>query len=631
MNVRRRAWLFVMFVVGLVAAQPQRLLAQGQEFIKANYTKHDYRIPMRDGVRLFTSVYVPKDASRNVPYPILMQRTPYSVAPYGIDLYEDNLGPSPLFGTGKYIVVYQDVRGRWMSEGDFVHMRPIVPHTGDPKAIDESTDAYDTIDWLVKNIPNNNGKVGIWGISYPGFYAAAASIDAHPALVAASPQAPVTDWFVGDDWHHNGAFLLPHAFNFMASFERQEKNPTTKPPEPFIHGTQDGYQFFLDMGALPNADEKHFKYRAKFWTEMLQHGTYDEFWRPRNLRPHLKNIKPAVMTVGGWFDAENHFGALETYKNIESSTPEAKNFIVMGPWLHGGWAGGPGATLGNIPFNSNTAEHYRESVEFLFFEHYLKGRGAPSLPEAYCFMTGLNEWKSFKAWPPRDMVALPKYLGEGFTITDEAPETDSDEAYDQYTSDPNKPVPFVEDVVNRMPGDYMTADQRFASHRPDVLTYQTPPLENDLSIAGPIKVEFVVSTTGTDADWVVKVIDVFPNNFPNPDPNPKGIQRGGYQFLVRGDVMRGKFRNSLEKPEPFQPGMPTKLAFTLHDVCHTFRPGHRLMIQVQSSWFPLIDRNPQVFEDIYTAKDTDFKKADQRVYRSKSKPSRIVLPVVPGS
>lgn len=606
-----------------------RGFAQGQDFIKSNYTKHDFRVPMRDGVRLYTSVYVPKDAAANNTYPILFQRTPYSVAPYGIDLYEDNLGPSPLFGNAKYIVVYQDVRGRWMSEGDFVHMRPIVPHTGDPKVIDESTDAYDTIDWLVKNVPHNNGRVGAWGISYPGFYAAAASIDAHPALVASSPQAPVTDWFVGDDWHHNGALMLPHAFLFMAAFERQAKNPTTKQPERFDPETQDGYQFFLDMGALPNADEKYLKYKAAFWSDIQKHGTYDDFWKSRNLRPHLKGIKPAVMTVGGWFDAENHFGALETYKHIESSTPEAKNTIVMGPWLHGGWAGGDGASLGNLPFNSNTAAFYRESIEFPFFEFHLKGKANAGLPEAYCFQTGTNEWQRYDAWPPKNVQATPIYLSEGFGLSRELPASDSDEAFDEYTSDPNKPVPFLEDVVNRMTGDYMTADQRFASHRPDVLTYQTAPLENDLTIAGPIKVEFVGSTTGTDCDWIVKVIDVFPANYPNPDPNPKGIQRGGYQMMVRGDVLRGKFRNSLETPEPFQPGMPTKIAFTLHDVCHTFRPGHRLMVQVQGSWFPLVDRNPQVFEDIYTAKDGDFKKATQRVYRSKSKPSRILLPVLP--
>jgi putative CocE/NonD family hydrolase len=605
-----------------------RAFGQGQEFVKANYTKYEFRIPMRDGVRLFTSVYVPKDATPATTYPILLNRTPYSIAPYGVDLYKDNLGPSPLFGTSKYIVALQDVRGRWMSEGDFVHMRPIVPHTGDKAAIDESTDAYDTIDWLVKNVLGNNGKVGIWGISYPGFYAAAASIDAHPALVASSPQAPVTDWFVGDDWHHNGAFLLPHAFNFMSFFERQDKNPTTKPPVRFDHGTPDGYEFFLGLGSLSHADERYLHGQARFWSEMMSHGTYDSFWKSRNLRPHLQKIKPAVMTVGGWFDAENHFGALETYKQIESSTPETKNSLVMGPWLHGGWSRDSGASLGNISFNSNTGDYYRSSIEFPFFEHHLKGKADAALPEALVFETGTNKWRSLDSWPPRKARAVAYYLADSGSLKAEAPTTESEEAFDEYVSDPSKPVPFLEDVVNGMPGDYMTADQRFASHRSDVLTYKTEPLENDLTIAGPIRLEFVVSTTGTDSDWVVKLIDVFPPNFPNPEPNPKGIQRGGYQFLVRGDVLRGKFRNSLETPEPFQPGMPTKLSFTLHDVCHTFRPGHRLMVQVQSSWFPLVDRNPQTFTDIYNANDSDFHKATQRVYRTRGKASRVLLPVL---
>jgi putative CocE/NonD family hydrolase len=603
---------------------------QGLEYVKSHYTKSEHRIKMRDGVRLFTAVYAPKDQSRS--YPILLTRTPYSVQPYGVDRSKSDLGPSPRFGREGYIVAYQDVRGRWMSEGEFVNMRPQRP-SGEKDGIDESTDTYDTIDWLVKNVPNNNGRVGMWGISYPGFYTAAGMIDAHPALKAASPQAPVTDWFVGDDWHHNGAFQLPHAFNFMAVFGRPRPRPTSKFNPTFDHGTTDGYDFFLRLGSLANADARYFKNDVAFWNDIMRHGTYDEFWKARNLRPHLKEIRPAVMTVGGWFDAENLFGALEVYRKVEASGPRSANVLVMGPWSHGGWGRGEGASLGRVSFDAKTSEFFRENIEFPFFEHHLKGKGDADYPEAWVFETGRNQWRRHDAWPPKHVQARSLYLRASGRLSFESPDPPGDgeppDAHDEYVSDPAKPVPYTEQTSIGMTPDYMVQDQRFAARRPDVLVYETEPLEADMTLVGPIGAELHVATSGTDSDWVVKLIDVYPDDYPDPDPNPAQVHMGGYQQLVRGDVMRGKFRDSFESPEPFTPDRPTPVRFTLQDVYHTFRSGHRLMVQVQSSWFPLIDRNPQTFVDIYGARESDFRKATQRVYRSPQRASRLRVSVLP--
>ncbi len=616
---------FWIVVIGLTV-WVEKSEAQGLDWVQSHYTKYEFKVPMRDGVKLFTSVYVPKDETKT--YPMMLNRTPYSVQPYGVDQFKTDLGPSPLFGKAGYIVVYQDVRGRWYSEGEFVNMRPILEHKGDRSAIDESTDTYDTIEWLLKNVPRNTGKVGMWGISYPGFYTAAGAIDAHPALVAISPQAPVTDWFTGDDWHHNGALFLPHAFNFLSSNGRPRVFPPTRSNPPFDYGTPDGYKFYLELGPLSNADSRYFRGDVAFWNEIMNHGTYDDFWKARNLRAHLKQIRPAVLTVGGWYDAENLFGALETYKKIEANTPGGNNALVMGPWLHGGWSRSDGATLGPLSFDSKTAEFYRESIEFPFFEHHMNGAADPGLPEAFVFETGRDQWRRFDTWPPRP-VARSIYLGEAGTLAFEAPKTDAQDAFDEYLSDPAKPVPYSEAVQVTMAGDYMTYDQRFASRRPDVVVYQTQPLEQDLTIAGPIEIDLVVSTTGTDSDFVVKVIDVFPDrNPPSPAPD-KPVVMSGFQHMVRGDVFRGKFRDGLDQPKPFTPGEPTHLRFTLPDACHTFRPDHRIMIQVQSTWFPLVDRNPQTFVDINKATETDFRKATQRIYRSKSNASRIELPVIP--
>jgi len=618
------------FVAGQPAPQTPEEKAKEKRLaeVKANYTKYEYRIPMRDGVRLFTAVYVPKDQSQT--YPILMTRTPYNVKPYGEDQYKDSLGPSPVFIKSPYIFVYQDVRGRWMSEGEYVNMRPYNP---DKKGndIDETSDTYDTIDWLVKKVPNNNGKVGMWGISYPGFYTAAGMIDAHPALKAVSPQAPVTDWFIGDDWHHNGALFLPHMFNFMGRFDKPRPEPTKKFQATFDHDTPDGYDFFMQLGPLSEAGKKYFKGEAAFWDEASKHTTYDEWWKARNLRQHIKNVKPDVLTVGGWFDAENLFGALEVFKNVKKNSPKTNNMLVMGPWVHGGWNRQDGSSLGDVSFNAKTAEFFRENIELPFFEARLKGKSSQvAFPEAWVFETGANVWHKHDSWPPKNAKPKSFYFAGGGKLSDSLPaDAKPEDGHDEYLSDPAKPVPFIDKIAIGMSAEYMTADQRFAARRPDVLVYQTDVLENDVTIAGPIQANLFVSTTGTDSDWVVKVIDVYPNDYPDPNPNPTGVKMGNYQQLVRGDVMRGKFRNSFEKPEAFTPGKPTPVKFAEQDVYHTFRSGHRIMIQVQSTWFPLVDRNPQTFVDIYSAKESDYRKATQQVYRTRELPSHVTVLVAP--
>ncbi len=600
--------------------------APGVVFVRENYTKFDFRIPMRDGVRLFTSVYVPKDVfSDSRTYPILIQRTPYSIRPYGIDQYPASLGPSELFLRDKFIFAYQDVRGRYMSEGDYTIIRPHKATKNGPKDTDESTDTYDTIEWLIHNVPGNTGKVGMWGISQPGFYATAGMIDAHPALVAVSPQAPVTDYYMGDDVYHNGAFMLAHRFSFYMGFLPRGADPEPpRPAAPFQYGTPDGYQFYLDMGSLANADEKYFKHQQPYWTLNIEHTAYDEVWQSRAIWRHLANIKPAVMVVGGWYDTEDPQGPLRQFDYMEKHTPPA-GMLVMGPWNHGGFARGDGDRLGNVNFGSKTAQYYRERIEYPFFEYYLKGRGDGKFPKAWLFQTGLNEWRRFDAWPPPSAKAATIYLEEKGKLTWQQP---AQSGFDEYLSDPNKPVPYVDRILNGVLNTYMTEDQRFAARRPDVLVYQTPPLDRDITVMGPIGVDLKVSTTGTDSDFDVKVIDVYPPdhpdyNAPPTTPAPGGgpaqataalTPMGGYQQLIRGEPFRGKFRKSFEKPVPFEPGKPDRIVFNLPDIAHTFRQGHRIMVQIQSSWFPLTDRNPQKFMEIPKALSTDFVKATERVY-----------------
>jgi putative CocE/NonD family hydrolase len=614
--------------IAAMITAPGPVAAQGIDYVRAHYTKYEYRIPMRDGVRLFTAVYVPKEQGHR--YPIMLSRTPYGIQPYGEDAYKGDLGPSPAFGREGYIVAYQDVRGRWMSEGEFENMRPHRGRKEKPADIDESTDTFDTIDWLIRHVPDHNGRVGMWGISYPGFYTAAGMIDAHPALKAASPQAPVTDWFAGDDWHHNGAFFLPHAFNFMASFGRPRPQPTDRPNERFKYGTPDGYAFFLRMGPLSNANRLYLKDDVAFWNEIMRHGSYDEFWQARDIRRHLRGIKPAVLTVGGWYDAENLFGALETYRNVEASSPGATNVLVMGPWRHGGWSHGDGSSLGPVPFHSKTGEFFRERIEFPFFEYHLKGKGTADFPEAWVFETGTNQWRTFDAWPPRQARSRSLFLRAdgGLGFDPPPPTSNGGAAFDEYVSDPARPVEYTELIQEGMAGDYMIQDQRVASRRPDVLVYSGDELKEDITIVGPIGARLFVSTSGTDSDWIVKLIDVYPDDYPAGE-SESPVKLGGYQQLVRGDVLRGKFRKSLSKPEPFVPNEPTPVNFTLQDVSHTFRAGHRIMVQIQSSWFPLVDRNPQTFVDIYRAQDSDFQKATQRVYRSREMPTRLELLELP--
>ena len=601
--------------------------AKQLEYTKAHYTKYDYRIPMRDGIRLFTSVYVPKDTSQK--YPILIQRTPYSVAPYGVDNYRTFLGPSDAFTKEGFIVVYQDVRGRYQSEGTFVDVPVHKTHFSGPSDADESTDTYDTVDWLIKNIPNNNGRAGMWGISYPGFYAAYGLIGSHSALKAVSPQAPMGDVGNGDDAYHNGAFYLAANFGFYTGFKPRGPDPE-RPPRtvPFDFGTSDQYDFYLRLGPLANANEKYFKNGNEYWTDLLTHDTYDEYWQSRAQSPHVKGTTPAVMFVGGWFDAEDLSGPLKLFRAAQSTGPKAPVTLVMGSWSHGGWSRGDDDKLGNLSFNSKTGEFYRDHIELPFFLSNLKskgeGLGTPA-PAAWVFETGTNQWERFGAWPPKNSTETSLYLDAAGVLSWQTPKA---EGFDEYISDPNKPVPVLGEVGAGMPGDYMTYDQRFASQRPDVLTWTTPVLDHDVTIAGPVTPSLQVSTTGTDSDFVVKLIDVYPDDYPDPTPNPKGIHMGGYQQMLRGEPFRGKFRNSMSKPEPFTPGQPAKIEYVMPDVCHTFRTGHRIMAQIQSSWFPLTDRNPQKFMDIPNAKASDFVKATERIYRGGDRASRISVRVV---
>jgi len=597
-------------------------------FISENYTKKEYQITMRDGIKLFTAVYSPKDQSKK--YPILYKRAPYSCSPYGEDIFPSVLGSSIKLAKDLYIFVYQDVRGKFMSEGDFIDMRPFKSDDSDSTDIDESTDAWDSIDWLIKNIQNNNGKVGMWGNSYPGYYAAAACINAHPALIAVTPQCPVSDWY-WDDFHHNGAFLPAHYLGFGQSFG-QERTELTKvwPEHLFEFSSKDGYKFYME-NAQPLSKVKTNLYQDKiaFWDSIVEHPNYDYFWQQMSLIPHLKNINPAVLTVGGWFDAEDLYGPLAVYESIEKNTNNNNNKIVMGPWRHGGFGRGDGSILGNVFFGNNPAPSvfYRDSIEFPFISYHLKGEGTLTLPEAYMFETGNNKWRTFDHWPPENTQSTALFFNSNGYLS--STETALQDSYNEFISDPNRPVPYTEDISPKMTKTYMTDDQRFASKRPDVLVYQTEILEEDITVAGKISVKLHVSTNQSAADWIVKFIDVYPDDFQNFEHNAKYIVMGGYQQMVRSEVFRGRYRNSFENPEAFTPNKVTLVEFDLQDVLHTFKAGHRIMIQVQSTWFPLVDLNPQKYVDnIYKAKKEDFVKAKHRVYCSVGTASAIEFNVL---
>ncbi|HEX6911403.1 MAG TPA: CocE/NonD family hydrolase [Longimicrobium sp.] len=593
-------------------------------WVAEHYTKVDTLIPMRDGVRLYTALYIPRD--RSTPHPIILRRTPYSVGRYGSGRYNPAGGTWAAFLRLGYVMVLQDVRGRLMSEGTFSDARPQRTSYNGPQDTDESTDAWDTIEWLVRNVPGNNGRVGMYGVSYPGFYSAVGAINAHPALKVTSPQAPVSDWWIGDDWRHNGALFLAHTFHFYSSIGRPRPVPTNVPRPGMDIGTPDGYRFFLDLGPLSNVKARWFGDSIAFWDSLAAHPHYDAYWQSRNVGPHLRRMPPAVLTVGGWWDAEDVLGPFITYHATERQNPGIANHLVVGPWSHGQWGGGPADRLGDIRFGV-TGPFFRDSVFLPFFRHHLEGTPDPGLPEALAFETGTNAWRRYDAWPPRNVRPRALYLREGGTLAWDAPAGGG--GFDEYVSDPAHPVPHIGWIAPGMTYEYMTADQRFAATRPDVLVYQTPPLEEDVTVAGPIGVTLHVGTTGTDGDWIVKLIDVHPDSAPDPDPNPTGVRMGGYQQLIRGEPFRGRYRNSRERPEPFVPGQPARIAYEMPDVHHTIRRGHRIMVQVQGSWFPLVDRNPQTFVDIFRATEADFVKATQRVHRSAALPSSLTLPVLP--
>lgn len=602
------------------------VLAMAQQFDSAwpaaNYTKKEVLIPMRDGVKLFTSLYIPRSNSEQ--HPILLTRTPYSCAPYGADKLKNfQRGHMREYLKENYIIVTQDVRGRWMSEGVFMDVRPYNPSKKTNTDIDESSDTYDTIDWLVKNIQGNNGNAGVFGISYPGFYSTMAALSNHPALKAVSPQAPVTDWFIGDDFHHNGAFMQLDAFNFYSSFGKPRPAPTTVGPKGFDFPTKDNYEFFLRSGSLSKLTE-FMGDSIAFWKDLMSHPNYDEWWKARNPRNFVQHISPdiATLVVGGLFDAEDCFGAWQMYKSIEAKGRN-NNKIVMGPWYHGQWASGNGKNLGNVQFESNTAEWYSTNIEVPFFNYYLKGKGSiEKINEANIFFTGENQWYQSASWPLSGTTSSRLYLQAkgklSFTTANTGAPT-----FTEYVSDPARPVPYTEDVHTGRTREYMTDDQRFAARRPDVLVYQSDILTEDITVGGPLTADLKVSISTTDADFVVKLIDVFPDKFSYPENN--NYLMDGYQMLVRGEVFRGKFRNSFEKPEPFVPNKATRVKYELPDVAHTFKKGHRIMVQIQSSWFPLVDRNPQKFTDIYKATEKDFQKATIRVFDNESS---ISLPIV---
>lgn len=616
-------FVFSLVFSGLMAQTPAQL---DSAFIRDNFTKREVMVPMRDGKQLFTTIYTPKDLSKK--YPILMRRTPYSCSPYGAGTYSEGFQNMNLARAG-YIFVFQDVRGRYMSEGEFVDVRPYItasdPSPKGKKQTDEATDTYDTVDWLLKNASNNNGRVGVMGISYPGFYATMAILAGHPAIKAVSPQAPVTDWFIGDDFHHNGAFMLMDGFSFYSGFGKPRPKPVTEHGGGFRDWkTPDNYDFFLRAGALRNFGEKYGMKEIPFWNELMAHPNYDAWWQARNPRPHLKNVMPAVMTVGGLFDAEDCWGAWNTYKALEKQNPAShSNTIVMGPWVHGGWARGSGDRLGNVSFGMKTSKFYEREIEFKFFEYHLKNEGKPELPEAYVFETGSNQWKTYETWPPKNTEPQKFYFqAKGKLSTNATAQTTG---FDQYVSDPSKPVPYTENVHLRRTREYMTDDQRFAARRPDVLVYQTEVLNEATTVTGPVIADLWTSLSTTDADFVVKLIDVFPDTLKGEE---NGVPLGGYQMLVRGEIFRGRYRESFENPKAFEPNVVTNVKFELPDVSHTFLPGHKLMVQVQSSWFPLADRNPQQFINIYEAKDEDFVPCTIQMYRTTLGPSGVILPVL---
>ena len=610
-------------------------------YTRQHYDKAEYMVPMRDGVKLYTIVYAPKDTTQA--WPFMLLRTPYGIPPYPLDQYKRVLGPSPDFDRDGYIFVYQDARGKFKSEGTFRVMNPYKAVKRGPKDVDESSDNYDTIDWLLKHIPHNNGRVGQWGVSYPGWQTVMGMIAAHPALKASSPQSSPSDMFIGDDFHHNGAFRFMYVFNWLSGNARPRSAQTTERNRAFDYGTTDAYHFYLDIGTVAQVDQRYFHGQLPTWNEYLQHPNYDAYWRDQNVLKDLKGITHPVLNVTGWFDQEDFYGPMSIYYAIEKNVAKNQNMLVVGPWNHGGWSAGPGDSLGPVKFGSATGEYFRNEVELPFFQRYLKDRTDKPLAKAIVFETGTNVWKRYDSWPPKGVVKQNLYFHAGGTLSF-APPTETGEAYDSYIDDPAHPVPFTTEKRPTQGFLWMVEDQWFATTRSDVLVYQTEPLRKNLTIAGPIIARMRLSTSGTDADYVVKLIDVYPDHPAGEQVAQSGGGRGtaggggrgagdqrmrNYMMLVGAEVFRAKYRNSYEHPEPMVPNKPTAIEWDLRDKYHTFQAGHRIMVQVQSSWFPLIDRNPHQFMDIYQAKASDFRIATQRVYRSASQPSHLELEVLP--
>jgi putative CocE/NonD family hydrolase len=595
-------------------------------FVKENYSKIDTTITMRDGIKLYTIIYIPRDQSQK--YPFLIERTPYSVSPYGKNNYAVRIGPNEALMREKYIFVYQDVRGRYMSEGHNKEVTPYIPNKKSDKDVDESSDTYDTMDWLLKNIKNNNGRAGLYGISYPGFYATASLPGAHPSIKAVSPQAPVTDEFIGDDANHNGAFFLMDNFDFMNYFGKERNGPVEDyGSSMFDASRKDAYKFFLHLGPIKNTQsEKYFNHRSYIWNEYLAHDTYDDYWQKRNIRQYLKNIKIPTLVVGGWFDAEDLFGSLHTYEAIEKQSPENNNYLVMGPWTHGAWARNEWSKFGSYDFGSNTSQYFQDSLQTKFFNYFLKDEGSWDASEATVFETGTNRWRHFKQWPPENISQVSYYLSQNKKLS--AQKNNNKNSFDEYISDPANPVPYTAKIQARRNNEYMVEDQRFTASRNDVLVYESPALPADVTIAGDILADLFTSISTTDADFIVKLIDVVP---PEEIYEKEGVDyslSSYFQRLVRAEVMRGKFRNDYVHPQPFIPGEITEVKIHLNDICHTFKKGHKIMVQVQSSWFPLVDMNPQKFMRIPAANENDFQKSTIRIYHDADHPSRIVLPVL---
>ncbi|MGB7437927.1 MAG: CocE/NonD family hydrolase [Candidatus Acidiferrum sp.] len=621
--VKNRLWVAVFLLAFSFAVNAQDQRTPRPDLPKL-FEKKEVMIPMRDGVKLHTEIYTPREAHEALP--MLMERTPYGVSggPAGYsgllfaaqDLYADG-----------YIFVYQDIRGRYGSGGQFEMNRPL----HDPKdvnGVDESTDTYDTIDWLVKNVANNNGRVGVWGISYGGFLAAMAMVNPHPALKAVSEQACMGDAWMGDDFFHNGAFRLSYGFEYAALMETTNENYS------FEFNVFDLYDWFLRLGVLSNANKMYFHDKIPTWNNFVNHPNYDEFWKIHAVESALKTTTVPNLNVAGWWDQEDFYGPMRTYENLEKSDAQHLNFLVAGPWNHGGWANGAGDSLGEIPFDSNTAQYFRQKVEAPWFAYWLHDKGTLPLKEALLFQTGSDVWTRFDNWPPKEAKKENLYFGENGKLSFDPLATKKVDAFDSYVSDPAHPVPYRHRPIdmtypNDHPGSWYTwlvQDQRFVDNRPDVLTWQTDELQDDVTIAGSVTAKLFASTTGTDSDWVVKLIDVYPQKVESD------WKLSGYELMIADEIFRGRFWKSCERPEPLVAAQVTPFTFSLHTADHVFKKGHRIMVQVQSTWFPLYDRNPQKFvPNIFDATAADYQKATQRIYRSAEYPSSVEVSVVPES